>query len=166
MGPSLTCRPRPRGRSGCVMTPTTVCDECTRRSSVGTANPGVPKKATRSDISPSTRFARSGRGSPFAGFLELLDLADDEISRDAPQPIDEQALVEVIHFVLQRASEQVRAGKRVLLTVTIQTLHDDSLWPRDGGGKARQAETPFFFELHALALDELRIDHDVQGRGI
>ena len=47
-GASDTFCPRPRGRSGCVTTPTTVCGEAaSSASSVGTANSGVPKKTMR-----------------------------------------------------------------------------------------------------------------------
>src|SRR4051812_37253004 len=40
-------RPRPAGRSGWVKTPTTSCGLATSRSSVGTANSGLPMNTTR-----------------------------------------------------------------------------------------------------------------------
>ena len=87
--------PRPRGRSGCVTTPTTACAEARSASSVGTANCGVPKKTT---FSPSAlTICRPS---------QLPDLADDQIALDAAQPIDEQRAVEVIHLVLERARQQ------------------------------------------------------------
>ena len=47
MGASLGCCPRPRGRSGCETTATTLWVDSRSASSVGTANEGVPKKTTR-----------------------------------------------------------------------------------------------------------------------
>ena len=40
-------RPRPRGRSGCVTTATTSCDEANRPRNVGSAKGAVPMKITR-----------------------------------------------------------------------------------------------------------------------
>src|SRR5262245_9281983 len=155
-GPEAICCPRPLGLSGCVITPTTACAEFRRCSSVGTANPGVPKKATRSGISPS----------PLAGLRELPDLAQDQITRDAPQAIDEETRVEVIDFMLQGAREQAAAFEPVLLAVAIQALDDDASGPRYRGREPRDAQAAFLFELHAVALDELRIDHRMQLNGV
>jgi len=63
-GDAETCRPRPRGLSGCVTTPTTVAwGEASRASSVGTAKAGVPKNSTRSGI---TTFPCAGAGGSAA----------------------------------------------------------------------------------------------------
>ena len=48
IGLAETRCPRPRGRSGCVTTPTTRWREASSAASVGTAKSGVPKNAMRS----------------------------------------------------------------------------------------------------------------------
>src|SRR5690606_11539573 len=55
-GGDSTRRPRPVARSGCDTTKSTWnWLSCTRRSRVGTANAGVPKKMTRTDWSPGVQ---------------------------------------------------------------------------------------------------------------
>src|SRR5262245_1798501 len=71
--------PRPRGRSGCVTTPTTACDDARSASSVGTANAGVPKNARRRPLTVS----------PLARARQLLDPSNDEIALDPAQAIHE-----------------------------------------------------------------------------
>lgn len=51
----LTQPDRPAGRSGCVSTPTTACALPTSAASGGTANSGVPAKATRNDMAGGDR---------------------------------------------------------------------------------------------------------------
>ena len=87
--------PRPRGRSGCETTPTTVWRDSISARRVGTAKAGVPKNTMR-----------SGRALPSPGALQLLNLADDEVALDPAQAIDEQRAVEVIHLVLKGARQQ------------------------------------------------------------
>ena len=104
------CWPRPRGRSGCVTTPTTVWRERLEER--------LERRAPRTPACRRTRCAAPTRlASPFAGALQLPDLADDQVALDAAQPIDEQRAVEVIHLVLERAREQARALDRLLVAV-------------------------------------------------
>src|SRR6267143_171108 len=99
MAASLTgdgeiCRPRPRGRSGCVMTAAISISGCARRwMKVGTAKCGVPQKTMRMRSVPMVdtgrtvvevlRFAQDdtvfegARPSPLALFLKLFDVARD-----------------------------------------------------------------------------------------
>ena len=44
-----------------------------------------------------------------AGFRQLPDLAEDQVTRDAAKPVHEQARLQVIHFVLQRPGQQAGA---------------------------------------------------------
>ena len=46
----------------------------------------------------------------------------------------------------------------------LRPFDHDALGTRHGGGEAGNAQAAFFFELHAVALDELRVDHRVQRR--
>src|ERR1700674_1340028 len=72
-GEGETTCPRPRGRSGWLMTPTIWKSGCARsRFSVGTANCGVPQD--------TMRMAHPLRRLPLALFLELLDFAFDEVA--------------------------------------------------------------------------------------
>jgi hypothetical protein len=106
--------PRPRGRSGCVTTPTTSCRDVEQLRSVGAAKAGVPKKAIRrSDASMS----------PLAGAPQLLDAAHDQLAVEAAQPIDEERAVEVIHLVLERAREQAGALDRPRRAAAIEPAH-------------------------------------------
>ena len=65
----------------------------------------------------------------------------------------------MVDLVLKRAGEQARALALLGLTAAVEPSEDDALGPDDGRVEAGHAETSFFFELHAVALDELRVDH-------
>ena len=71
--------------------------------------------------------------------------------------------VEVIHLVLKRAGEQALALPLILGAGAIQALDDDARGTHDGGVELRDAQAAFVFELHAVAFDERRIDHDHQA---
>src|SRR5687768_300469 len=152
-GASVTRCPRPRGRSGCVTTPTTVCSDSISASRDGTAKSGVPKKTMRT-------------GLPLAGFGELLDLPDDQIFLQAAQAIDEQCAVEVVHLVLEAAGEQSGPFDRLRLAVAIEPFEDRAGRTRHCCVEARHAQTALFFELHSIALDELGVDEHEQVGGI
>ena len=53
------------------------------------------------------RCAAAAR-SPFAGALQLLDLAHDQVALDAAQAVDEDSAVEVIHLVLEARARAAR----------------------------------------------------------
>ena len=72
-GASLVFWPRPRGRSGCVTTPTTACADCSSASSEGTANAGVPKKTIR----------ERGHHLPARDILRILRTIRSRFSRAA-----------------------------------------------------------------------------------
>ena len=61
-------------------------DDLVRRSRQSCSSVGTAKPACR-----RTRRAARITRSPLAGFRQLLDLPQDQIARDAAQPIDEQA---------------------------------------------------------------------------
>src|SRR6266704_2633375 len=98
---------------------------------------------------------------PFTGAAQRLDSAEDEPPLHASQPVDEQDAVEVIHFVLNGAREKAFRLDHALAAVAIEAAYRQRLRSRDGRVKAGHAEAAFFFELHALTMDELGIqEHD------
>lgn len=120
-----------------------------------------PERHARIPLQPRLR-ARPDEPLPFVVPLQLLDLAKDQIALDAAQPIDEDAAVEMIHFVLKRAREQPVALDEAKLAVAIETLDDSSLRAGDRRCEAGHAEAAFILELHAFALDEHGVDEHLQ----
>src|SRR4029077_12939451 len=95
--------PRPRGRSGCVITAAISISGCARRRmNVGTAKCGVPQKRMRM-VSPA-------RALPLALFPKLLDFAFYEVALQHAQMLDEENAVEVVDFMAESAGQQVLAA--------------------------------------------------------
>src|SRR5689334_130128 len=97
---------------------------------------------------------------PSAGLSELVDLSNDEFPLDPPQSIDEQRAVEMIHLVLKRARQQLAPLDGLFIARSIQPADNRSRGPDNGRIETGNAEASFFFDLHALPLDENRIDQD------
>src|SRR5438477_10877774 len=114
---------------------------------------GRRRSAPRTGACRRTRFA-GRRPLPFPGARQLLDLADDELALNAAQPVHEQDSVEVVHLVLKRTRQQPDAFALLYLASAIAPLDDDTRGPHDGRIESGNAEAAFFFELHAVALDE------------
>src|SRR6266403_5038298 len=94
-----TSCPRPRGRSGCVITPTISKSDCARRClSVGTANKGVPQKTIRI-INPPRPPSGRLRHLPLALFPELLDFSFDQVALQHAQVMQKKNSVEVIDLM-------------------------------------------------------------------
>src|SRR4026209_1246056 len=136
-----------------------------RASQPGGATESVQQGSERQ--TPAFRSTRSAmaRYLPSPGALEFLDLPDDEVFFDPAKPIDEDGSVQVIHFMLNGASQQLPAFDCVFPAGPVEAAHDRARRTHDGRIEARDAEAAFFFELHALTLDEDRIDHDNQIGG-
>src|SRR5512142_172987 len=107
-GEAASCCPRPRGRSGCVSTASTWWPVPTIRSSVGTANAGVPRK---------TSFI--GVSGPLPGFLQFLDLALDQVALQRAEMRNVEPAVEVIGLGQQGARQQILAGDFVLFALRV-----------------------------------------------
>src|SRR6266436_1077898 len=105
--------PRPRGRSGCVITAAISMSGCARRwMKVGTAKCGVPQKTMRMRSVPIVdsgriavevlRFAQDdtifegAKPSPLALFPELFDFALDQVAFQHAQMLDEENAIKVI----------------------------------------------------------------------
>src|SRR5262245_2121608 len=95
-----TACPRPRGRSGCVTTASTVKSGWEMRSRrVGRPNSGVPQKTIRIVRTYPDRL-------PLAGFLQLANTAADHVPADQAEVLDEQDPVQMVGFVAERARQQ------------------------------------------------------------
>src|ERR1700722_15134408 len=85
--------PRPRGRSGCVTTPSILKSGCgIKCRKEGTANAGVPQNM----IFSGTGFL------PLAGFLHLADFSFDHVALQHAQVRDKQHAVQMIDLVAER----------------------------------------------------------------
>src|SRR5256886_17141924 len=94
-----TLCPRPRGRSGCVITPTISMSGCARRClSVGTANEGVPQKTIRI-INPLRPPGGRPRHLPPALFPELLDFPFDQVALQHAEVLQKKNPIQVIDLV-------------------------------------------------------------------
>src|SRR5688500_11451072 len=114
------------------------------------------RSAPRGRVRRTAAFRR--RRSPFTGARQLADLADDEVLLQAAQPIDEHGAIEMIHLVLEAAGEQSRSLDDLLDTLAVESLEHRARRTGDRGVEAGHAQAAFFFELHAVAVDELGID--------
>jgi len=118
-GDAASAKPRPAGRSGCVITPTTRWRDPSSVSRHRAANSGVPAKRTFTEAAPaqgSRERQRSGvrrttsrpGPNPASGrFAELfLKFRLDALLLEARQIVDENFTLEVIHFVLDADREE------------------------------------------------------------
>src|SRR5260370_1772175 len=102
-----------------------------------------------------------GRGDlPLAELLQLLDLADDEVAFQATQAVDEEDAVEVVDLVLHGAGEKLFTFDLEPVSVDILRADLDLGGAMDLLANLGEAEATLFFELLALALDDLGIDED------
>src|SRR6266566_8699855 len=118
-GDAASAKPRPAGRSGCVITPTTRWRDPSSVSRHRAANSGVPAKRTFTE-SASAQGLREGlrsgsrritiwRGpNPASGRLAELFLKFrlDALLLEARQIVDEDFALEVIHLVLDADREE------------------------------------------------------------
>src|SRR5690606_33097520 len=100
------------------------------------------------------------------GLPPRSEAAEEVAPERRPDAIDEQHAVEVIHLVLQRASEQPPAFDHARLSVPIERLHRGAFRPDHRRGEAGDAEAAFLLELEAFPCDERRVDADEDRSGI
>src|SRR4051812_15299626 len=154
-GDRASCWPRPLGRSGWVYTAATSWPALTIRSSVGTANCGVPMKTTR-----------IAALAPLSEFLHLADLAANEIALQGAHVVDIQGAVEVIRLVLEGSGQQTVCGQLEPLAFGVLRTNCRLVRPGDLLAKPWDGEAPFLAGLRSFAADNLGIDHDEPGRGV
>ena len=91
-----------------------------------------------------------------------MDFPNDEVFLDASQSIDEDRAVKMVHFVLKSSCQEVAPFHGPFGAASIEASNDRARRTNDRGVEPRYAEAAFFFELHPVALDEDRVDHDDQ----
>src|SRR5713226_1007858 len=149
--------PRPRGRSGCVITPTISRSDCARRCfSVGTANEGVPQKTIRITNSPRPPGGRL-RHLPLALFPELLDFPPDQVALQHAEVLQKQNSVQVIDFVAERTRQQVFAANFKGLALGVLRFDGYKLRPHHISAKARNREAAFLLANFAFRVNHLWI---------
>src|SRR6185503_1479915 len=109
------------------------CEEPKRRSSVGTANSGVPKNTMRIGLLPAARA------------LELADAPHDLVALHPAQPIQEELAVEVIQFVLKRARQQAVALNGAGDPLPIECAYYCAPGAHDGSRESGHAQTSLVF---------------------
>src|SRR5580698_5729392 len=144
--------PRPRGRSGCVTTPSTLNSLCASSSRrLGRANAGVPQKTI---LSGGTRVL------PLAGFFQLANFTLDEVALEHTQVRDEQDAVQVIDLVAESTGEQAFAAAFELGARRVLRADGDVLWTFDVAPKTWEREAAFFFALLAFGVNNFGVGED------
>src|SRR3984885_12192688 len=144
--------PRPRMRSGCVTTPSTLNSPRTSSSHrVGRANPGVPQK---------TILSGGMRVLPLAGFFQLANFALDQVALEHTEVRDEEDAVEVIDFVAESTGEQAFAAAFELGARRVLRADGDVLRTFDVAAKTWQRKAAFFFALLAFGVNNFGIGED------
>src|ERR1700677_4171150 len=135
------------------------------RSSVGTANSGVPKKITRM-VAPQKRrrkrllYKAAERSFPFACFLQLFDFAFDQGALEGAQVIDEQDAVKMIDLMQHGAGEKVFAADFERFASDFSCADGGLFGATHRLAEARNAEASFFSGLLAVAGDPLGVDQN------
>src|SRR5258708_99682 len=161
-----TSCPRPRGRSGCVITPTISKSDCARRClSVGTANEGVPQKTIRI-INPLRPPGGRLRHLPLALFPELFYFPPDEVALQHAEVLQKKDSVQVIDLMAEGSRQQVFAANFELLALGILRLDGHKLRPQHVAAKSRNREAAFFFANFAFGVNNFRIRQHDLGFGV
>src|SRR5258706_13803838 len=125
-GDRPSARPRPAGRSGCVMTPVTRWRDSSSPSRHRAANSGVPAKRTFTEAARAQGLRERQRSDSLSnaasgGFAELfLKLGLDALLLEARQIVDEDFALEVIHHVLDANGEELVCDEGERLAVHIE----------------------------------------------
>src|SRR6266566_5009806 len=150
-GETEICCPRPRGRSGCEMTPKTSNSGRARRClSVGTANWGVPQNRRRmvQTFPAETKALRNTEGTG----VEILLKQEDAI--------------EVIDFMAEGARQEVFAANFKRLAFDVLCFHSDELRTHDVAAKAGNREAALFLADFAFGVGDFGVGQNDFGFGI
>src|ERR1019366_7121307 len=148
--------PRPLGRSGWVNTATTWWPASTVRSRLGTANAGVPMNTNF--IWPLDAGRWPLVSFPLAGFLQLANLAPDQVALQGADVADVQLAVEVIGLMQKGARQEVVTSHLELFAFGVLGDHDDFERAHHLFAERRQAQAALFAFLRAFGLHDLRVD--------
>src|SRR5579859_1527583 len=156
-GDEEICWPRPRGRSGCVITATISKSDCERRCwSEGTAKAGVPQKRRRSGAT----------SSPLALFFQFFDFALDEVALEHAEMLDEENAVEVVDFMAEGAGEQIFAADLEGLALGVLRFYGDELRSNDVATKPGNREAAFFLAFFTFSVNDFGIGENDFRLGI
>src|SRR5258708_26903691 len=167
-GDAASAKPRPAGRSGCVITPTTRWRDPSSVSRHRAANSGVPVKRTFTEAAPaegSRERQRSGvrrttsrpGPNPASGrFAELfLKFRLDALLLEARQIVDENLALEMIHFVLDADREDLLCDERKRSSVHPKRAHRHALRALHRLVDSWDRQTTLFSICDALAASDL-----------
>src|SRR5437588_5153992 len=161
-----TLCPRPRGRSGCVITPTISMSGCARRClSVGTANEGVPQKTIRI-INPLRPPGGRLRHLPPALFPELLDFPFDQVALQHAEVLHNKNPIQVIDLVAKSPRQQIFPANFKRFALGVLRLYRHKLRPQHVSSKPWNRQAAFFFAHFAFGVNDLRIRQHDLGFGI
>src|SRR5437016_12722881 len=127
--------------------------------SVGTHASGVP---SLSKCHPGARRRRAypALRRPFAGFLQFLNLAFDNLPFERRHAIEKDDSVAVIRLVQHAARRQFSSVQFKFFSVNIVRPHNCSQVSFDAKEDARKRKTAFVAILLAFLGYDFRIDHD------
>src|SRR6185295_13929964 len=97
------------------------------RSSVGTANCGVPRYTSLTALAPLVRF------------LQLPYFPSDQVPLQRADVADVQRPIQVIRLMQKRPGKKILTGHLERLPSRVERAHGYFLRPRDGLPKRRQA---------------------------
>src|ERR1700682_1810092 len=156
--------PRPAGRSGRLIT--RVTGWCSRRAwSEGTANSGVPMKATRMWREPGPGLRLDRRG---LGFGRLPDRLGGDLGSDfaeafgAGQAVPEEDAVDVVDLMLEAARQQAVGPHTDVLAGPVLGLDHHPLVALDLTDVAGDGEAALVADLLALGADDLGVDEGME----
>src|ERR1700756_1174311 len=155
-GEKETSWPRPRGRSGCVNTPTISKSGCSRRYlNGGTANCGVPQNTIRRRFTAGSP-ARSAH-LPLAFFPQLFDFALDEVALQHAQMLQEENSVQMVDFMAERPRQQVFTANLERLALQVLRAHSHKLRADDVPPKTRNREAALFLAHLSFGVNDFGI---------
>src|SRR6266705_1763658 len=172
-GDAASAKPRPAGRPGCVITPTTRWRDPSSVSRHRAANSGVPAKRTFTDAAPvqglrerqplrQSSNSESAGSQPASGrFAELfLKFRLDALLLEARQIVDEDFALEVIHFMLDADREELFCDEGEGFSVQAECAHRHALCALNRLVDSWNGQAALLAILDSLAADDLRIDQN------
>src|SRR5689334_14045128 len=160
-------RDRPRGRSGCVTTPTTSNPSPSSARNGGAANSGVPQKRTlmmRSERFLSVTSRDLVRRKLADVLREVLPhrfpLRERRSSLQKAEIVDEQLSVQVIDLVLQTAREEVSRLELKRLTIAVERANGHARGPLHVAENLRNREAALIGLRGPLGHHDLGVHDD------
>src|SRR6187549_3379245 len=90
---------------------------------------------------------RAAPRSPLSSAIEFPNFSDDHVALDPAQPIEKQASVKMVDFVLEGPRQKTGPFDRLGAAAAIESPHDRALGSWHGGRKSRNTQTALFLQL-------------------